>query len=127
MVYMCSSYRVLVLVLCVGFLSVQPEKALGIRNLVHPLRQIQEDHRIMLQSEPTPKATSMQEVNTKKKSANANNKRNDPNRSSKRRVRRGSDPIHNRQICIVKLLEMSLKRNEFSEPPSSLCCQLRTA
>lgn len=70
------------------------------RKLVHyPLGQIQQ-HRIMLQNQPTQKARTMEVMNTKKnkkhkKKANLEN-RIDPNQSSKRRVRRGSDPIHNR-------------------------------
>ncbi|KAI9111455.1 hypothetical protein K1719_017145 [Acacia pycnantha] len=91
-----TSFRVFVLLLCVGLLSVQPEKVLCIRKLVHPLGQIQEQ-RIMLQNQPTQTATSMEATNTKKKKMTEHvGNRIDPNQSSKRRVRRGSDPIHNR-------------------------------
>lgn len=87
----------------------QPEEVSGMRSLELALRQSQKDHRIMLQNQHTQKATEKELLNRKKDSANANNgsdptKKNlpnvnnrlDPNQSSKRRVRRGSDPIHNR-------------------------------
>lgn len=87
--------RIIIILLFVGFLSVQQEKVLGMTSLEIALRQSQKDHRIMLQNEHTGKATGKELLNTKKNSANVN-KEFDPNQSSKRRVRRGSDPIHNR-------------------------------
>ncbi|KAK7274832.1 hypothetical protein RIF29_15931 [Crotalaria pallida] len=86
--------RIIILLFFVGFLSVQQE-VLGMSSLEIVLRQSQEDHRIMLQNQQTSKATSKEVLNTKKNSANISNGFN-PNESSKRRVRRGSDPIHNR-------------------------------
>ncbi|KAK9935150.1 hypothetical protein M0R45_022262 [Rubus argutus] len=84
-----SSHRVLILVICIGLLVFQPSEVSGLRNIGVVLRQNQEHHRIL-------KAVAMEEMNTgNKNSANAN-KNFDPNHSSKRRVRRGSDPIHNR-------------------------------
>ncbi|KAI4328441.1 hypothetical protein L6164_020796 [Bauhinia variegata] len=90
-----SAYRVLILVLFIGFLSFQPDKAFGLTSSELALRQSQEEHRTMLQNQRTLKAINMEVMSKKKNSAKANNKF-DPNQSSKRRVRRGSDPIHNR-------------------------------
>lgn len=116
--------RTVVLLLFVGFLiSIQPENVLGLRSSEIALRQSQKDQRILLQNQHTLEVTEKEVLNTKKNSANANNgldctkkisananngldrtKKNsanvnnefDPNQSSKRRVPRGSDPIHNR-------------------------------
>ncbi|OIW04757.1 hypothetical protein TanjilG_08640 [Lupinus angustifolius] len=83
------------LLLFFGFLSVQQERVLGVTSSEIALRQSQENHRIMLQNQHTHKATDKELLNTKKNSTNVNNAF-DRNQSSKRRVRRGSDPIHNR-------------------------------
>ncbi|TKY69680.1 CLAVATA3/ESR (CLE)-related protein 45 [Spatholobus suberectus] len=102
--------RTISLLVFVGFLiSIQPENVLGLRSFEIALRQSQKDQRILLQNQHTSKVTEKEVLNTKKNSANANNgldptKKNsanvvnefDPNPSSKRRVPRGSDPIHNR-------------------------------
>ncbi|KAA0032271.1 CLAVATA3/ESR (CLE)-related protein 45 [Cucumis melo var. makuwa] len=82
-----SIHRVLiVLLMCVALLAVKPEQACALRSIdlaLRPSRHILvEDSRV-------------EELNMKRNSLPQNNKF-DPNRSSKRRVRRGSDPIHNR-------------------------------
>jgi len=92
----------------VGFLiSIQPENVLGLRSSEIALRHSQKDQRILLQNQHATKATE-ELLNTKKNSANGNkrhptekisanfNHEFDPSQSSKRRVPRGSDPIHNR-------------------------------
>jgi Sec-independent protein translocase protein TatA len=84
-----SSHRVLILVICIGLLVFQPSEVSGLRNIGVALRQNQEHHRIL-------KAVAMEEMNTGNKNSTNANKNFDPNQSSKRRVRRGSDPIHNR-------------------------------
>ncbi|KAE9615512.1 hypothetical protein Lal_00018408 [Lupinus albus] len=87
--------RIIILLFFVGFISVQQERVLGITSLEIVLRQSQQYHRIMLQkNQHFLSAEGRELLNTKKNSANAN-KGFDPNKSSKRRVRRGSDPIHN--------------------------------
>ncbi|KAG7036811.1 hypothetical protein SDJN02_00431, partial [Cucurbita argyrosperma subsp. argyrosperma] len=75
-----SIHRVLlVLLMCVvALLAVKPEQACGLTSMdlaLRPIRHVLEDPRDR-NSRPRNKF--------------------DPNRSSKRRVRRGSDPIHNR-------------------------------
>ncbi|KAG5051422.1 hypothetical protein AAZX31_02G101800 [Glycine max] len=101
--------RTIILLLFVGFLiSIQTENVLGLRSSEIALRHSHKDQRILLQNQDALKATE-ELSNTKKNSANANKGRNrtkknsenfnhefDPNQSSKRRVPRGSDPIHNR-------------------------------
>ena len=86
--------RILIFLLCIGLLSVQPEKVFGLRSFELALRQNLEEHRMMLQNQHTLKAVNMEVIDTKN-SAKLN-KMLDPNHSGKRRVRRGSDPIHNK-------------------------------
>ncbi|KAE9605525.1 hypothetical protein Lal_00024659 [Lupinus albus] len=95
MVLHISRMNLLLLILIVVFLSVQQERALGMTSLEIALRQSQKDHRIMLQNQHSEKTSGMELLNTKKNSTNVNNGF-DPNQSSERRVRKGSDPIHNR-------------------------------
>ncbi|KAI4314159.1 hypothetical protein L6164_027094 [Bauhinia variegata] len=91
-----SASRVLILLLlCIGFLSFQPDKAFGLRSFELALGQSQEENKTMLRNQRILKAVNMEVMSTKKDSAKAN-KKFDQNQSSKRRVRRGSDPIHNR-------------------------------
>ncbi|KAL2349245.1 hypothetical protein Fmac_003245 [Flemingia macrophylla] len=102
--------RAIILLLFAGFLiSIQLENVLGLRSSEIALRHSEEDQRILLQNQHTLKATEKELLNrkknsidgnnlldrTKKISANVNNEF-DPNQSNKRRVPRGSDPIHNR-------------------------------
>ncbi|EYU35833.1 hypothetical protein ABFS82_09G039000 [Erythranthe guttata] len=72
-----SYYRIVVLaVFCIGFLSLQPENVSGSRNSSRFLNAafVAQDLNIA----PSPSKTF------------------NPNESQKRRVRRGSDPIHNK-------------------------------
>ncbi|KAF8399478.1 hypothetical protein HHK36_015344 [Tetracentron sinense] len=85
---------VLILLICFGFLAVQPEKVSGLRSIDLVLRWDKE-HGLVPKHARILKAVAMEELNTEKKSA-PSPPTFDPNRSSKRRVRRGSDPIHNR-------------------------------
>nr|KYP65805.1 hypothetical protein KK1_012071 [Cajanus cajan] len=102
--------RTIILLLFVGFfISIQLENVLGLRSSEIALRHSEEDQRILLQNQHTLKATEKELLNTKKNSGSANNRLDhakkksanfnnefDPNQSNKRRVPRGSDPIHNR-------------------------------
>ncbi|TYI36178.1 hypothetical protein ES332_A03G124500v1 [Gossypium tomentosum] len=78
----CSSQRVLLFLIFIGLLAIQADKVCGLRGIHFVLKQ-------------TRKAVEMKEMRTEQKPLPVNNK-TDPNESSKRRVRRGSDPIHNR-------------------------------
>lgn len=89
-----SSQRVLILLLCTGFLKVQPGQGYGLRT-IDLLRQKQHGQGMVPQNRRIFKATTMMEMNAKNSSTQIN-RTYDPNPSSKRRVQRGSDPIHNR-------------------------------
>ncbi|XP_042488692.1 CLAVATA3/ESR (CLE)-related protein 45 [Macadamia integrifolia] len=90
------AYRMLILILCIGFLVVQPGKVSGMASIDHVLRWEKQEQG-PVQNSRVLKAV-MEELNTKKNLAPAApaTPKFDSNRSSKRGVRRGSDPIHNR-------------------------------
>ncbi|KAJ6891723.1 hypothetical protein NC651_025041 [Populus alba x Populus x berolinensis] len=100
-------------------LKVQPHKPYGLTSVEVILRHDRKAQGTLPHSQRSLKDVDMQGMDTKK-SAQAN-KTFDPSQTSKRRVRRGSDPIHNREMCIEKLLEKM-----FTEPVSSLCYKLRS-
>ncbi|XVE53236.1 hypothetical protein DITRI_Ditri02bG0187800 [Diplodiscus trichospermus] len=82
----CSAQRLIIIVILFGLLAVQPDKVSGLRSRDLVFR----NDRILM-------AVDMKEMSTEKKPAEpVSNNKFDPNQSSKRRVRRGSDPIHNR-------------------------------
>nr|DAD34879.1 TPA_asm: hypothetical protein HUJ06_005519 [Nelumbo nucifera] len=89
------AYRMFVLVICIGFLVVQPQKVSGLSSIDLVLRWKKEEQALTPKNSRFLAAVEVEELNTKKKSVSPSS-RLDPNRSSKRRVRRGSDPIHNR-------------------------------
>ncbi|KAK9277345.1 hypothetical protein L1049_006886 [Liquidambar formosana] len=89
-----SASRVLILLICIGFI-VQPDKVSGLRSIELVLRNSKVDHVLMPKNQRILKAVVMDNLNTEKRSAPVN-KEFDPNQSSKRKVRKGSDPIHNR-------------------------------
>lgn len=78
-----------------GLLAVQPDKVSGMRNIELVLRHNQHNQGMVPQNQRILKDTTMVGMNAGNKLTQINNKF-DPNQSSKRRVRRGSDPIHNR-------------------------------
>ncbi|KAM7269225.1 hypothetical protein ACFE04_024722 [Oxalis oulophora] len=84
MVFCCR--RVLIVLFCIGLLAIQLDRARASRNshLVINTR----NERILTQ-------VSTERMNREKKSAPAQEKF-DPNQSSKRKVRKGPDPIHNK-------------------------------
>ncbi|GMJ05670.1 CLAVATA3/ESR-RELATED 45 [Hibiscus trionum] len=82
----CSAQRVVIFLMVFGLLAVQPVEVSGLRNM---------DLVVFRHSQRVLKAVDTKGMDTEKKPAFVNNGF-DPNRSSKRRVRRGSDPIHNR-------------------------------
>ncbi|KAG2702369.1 hypothetical protein I3760_06G085800 [Carya illinoinensis] len=89
------AHRGLILLICIGFLAIQPDKISGLRSIDLALKQGHEDCGIMARNPRVLESLAMEERNTEKMSAHAN-KKFDANESSKRRVQRGSDPIHNR-------------------------------
>ncbi|KAK1284116.1 hypothetical protein QJS10_CPB21g00656 [Acorus calamus] len=79
-----SSHRLVVILVCIGCLAIQPDQVSGLRGIDFVLH----DARIL-------RDIATEDLNTMKNLAPAP-LTFDPNQSSKRRVRRGSDPIHNR-------------------------------
>lgn len=87
-------HRAFVLFICVGLLAFQPHEVCGMRSTDLALRRGSRDQPLMVKDRVL-KAAEVNSLNTDKKSAPVN-KTFDSNQSSKRQVRRGSDPIHNR-------------------------------
>ncbi|KAG5521211.1 hypothetical protein RHGRI_033685 [Rhododendron griersonianum] len=81
----CNTRRVFILLICISFFTVQPSKGSSLRSIDLVLRWRTEEKKI----------NGMHEMNTEEKHPPVN-KAFDPNQSSARRVRKGSDPIHNR-------------------------------
>ncbi|XP_041016231.1 CLAVATA3/ESR (CLE)-related protein 45 [Juglans microcarpa x Juglans regia] len=90
------AHRGFILLICIGFLAIQPEKISGLRSIDLALKQGHEDCGIMARNPRVLKSLALEGRNTEKISAHVNKKLFDANESSKRSVRRGSDPIHNR-------------------------------
>ncbi|KAJ8628574.1 hypothetical protein MRB53_021897 [Persea americana] len=86
--------RVIIILVCVGLVAILPEKISALRSTDVVFRWNQEN-RIAADKSHVLKRVSVKDMNTKKNPAPAPSTF-DPNRSSKRKVRRGSDPIHNR-------------------------------
>ncbi|KAK1313272.1 hypothetical protein QJS10_CPA06g00513 [Acorus calamus] len=82
-----SSYRLVIIFICIGCLAVQPHRVSAVRGIDFVLSKSTMAR--VLRDFVT------EELNTMKNLAPAPLPF-DPNQSSKRRVRRGSDPIHNR-------------------------------
>ena len=76
-------------------LAAQPDKVSGLQSIDFVLRHSQHNQDMVPKSQRILMANATEGMNTQKKSTQINNTF-DPNQSSKRRVRRGSDPIHNR-------------------------------
>ncbi|KAJ6899895.1 hypothetical protein NC652_026138 [Populus alba x Populus x berolinensis] len=96
------SRRVLILLICIGFIAVQPHKLYGLTSVEVILRHDRKAHGTLPHSQRSLKDVDMQGMDTKT-SAQAN-KRFDPSQTSKRRARRGSDPIHNRSCIYLEKL-----------------------
>ncbi|PIN15136.1 hypothetical protein CDL12_12216 [Handroanthus impetiginosus] len=81
---------IILVIFCIGVLSIQPESVLGSRNIDLALRWGREG-RLLLQN-----ADSLHEMNVPPHIAPPPTRNFDPNQSEKRPVKGGSDPIHNR-------------------------------
>uniref|UniRef100_A0A6N2LQE6 Uncharacterized protein n=1 Tax=Salix viminalis TaxID=40686 RepID=A0A6N2LQE6_SALVM len=92
------AHRVLILLICIGFIAVQPDEVYGLTSVELVLRHNQKDQGTVPQNQRVLKDVDMQGMDIKK-SAHAS-KTFDRSQSSKRGVRRGSDPIHNRASII---------------------------
>ncbi|XVE91493.1 hypothetical protein REPUB_Repub01dG0014900 [Reevesia pubescens] len=92
----CSVQRMLIFLIFFGLLAVQPDKVCGLRSIDFVFRHSEDqENGIATRNQRMLKAVDMKGMSTEKKPVAVNNKF-DPNQSSKRRVRRGSDPIHNK-------------------------------
>ncbi|KAL7091420.1 hypothetical protein ACP275_12G104700 [Erythranthe tilingii] len=89
--FICTRRSFVVLVLCIWLLAFHPREVFGSRSGGFLLqRGLIKNHRTLM-------AAEMNGLDTEKKSETARVESSfDPNQSSKRKVRRGSDPIHNR-------------------------------
>lgn len=90
-----NAHRMLILLICTGLLVVQPIKVSGLRSLGLVLRRNNEDHGIVSFHQRMLKEVSKVKLDSNVRTATVTGKM-DPNQSSKRRVRKGSDPIHNK-------------------------------
>lgn len=92
-----TTHRVVILLICIGFLALQTNRVSCLRSIGITLRETtQVDDKVPLNQRML-KAVNMEEVNMKKmKNSTSLNDKFDPNQSSKRKVGRGADPIHNR-------------------------------
>ncbi|PQQ10203.1 hypothetical protein Pyn_16404 [Prunus yedoensis var. nudiflora] len=89
------AYRSAVLFVCIGFLALQPEKVSGLRSMDLALRW-DKGHMSFLKSLHLVEAVAVEDLQAKLSLAPAPSMTFDPNQSNKRKVRKGSDPIHNR-------------------------------
>lgn len=87
--------RGVILLVCMGVLALQPDEVAGLRSIGLALKwdKVQlpflEHLRVL-------EAVAVEDTHTKLSLAPAPSIMFDPNQSNKRRVRKGSDPIHNR-------------------------------
>lgn len=89
-----SSHKTFILLFCIGLLAIKADKVCCLRKGTVILTQGRQDQQ-PVQNNRILQEVSKQDLEAKRKSASGN-KKFDPEQSSKRRVRRGSDPIHNR-------------------------------
>ncbi|KAI6676835.1 hypothetical protein NL676_037631 [Syzygium grande] len=88
--------RTFIFVILVGSLAVKPSQVSGLTSIELLARQSQEDWHIATSSRRLLKDTSMELMTGKTSASKAASFV--PNQSSKRQVRGGSDPIHNRDL-----------------------------
>ena len=90
-----SVNRGFILLACIGFLLLQPEMVSGLRGIDLALKW---DKRLLpfVQNSRILKADAVDSFQTRQNLAPAPSMMFDPNQSNKRRVKKGSDPIHNR-------------------------------
>ncbi|CAA2986706.1 Hypothetical predicted protein [Olea europaea subsp. europaea] len=89
-------WRVIILVIfCIGVFSIQPEMVSG-RRSIDLARRWERGEMSVLRSSRALKAVALQDLGAALNIAPSPGMTYDPNQSEKRRVDRGSDPIHNR-------------------------------
>ena len=90
-----NTQRLFILILCIGLVAVQPDIVSGSRSIELALKWSKTYQGIMPMNHRILKDVGKEGLNAEKKPETVT-KGFDPNQSSKRPVRRGSDPIHNR-------------------------------
>ncbi|KAJ8760917.1 hypothetical protein K2173_021955 [Erythroxylum novogranatense] len=90
-----SSRMLLFLLICIGSLALQPDRAYCLTNVDLVLRHSVNAQKTMAHRPRILQDKALQRMKAEKQATNSN-KSFDPNQSSTRRVRRGADPIHNR-------------------------------
>ncbi|XVE85853.1 hypothetical protein DITRI_Ditri17bG0124900 [Diplodiscus trichospermus] len=92
----CSPQRVVIFLIFFGLLTVQLDKVSGLRSIDdHVFRHSHEEHGMTTRSnQRVPKAADTNGMSRGKKLPSPG--AFDPNQASKRRFRRGADPIHNK-------------------------------
>lgn len=90
-----NGHRMFILLICTGLLAVQPNQVSSLKSSGLVLGLSKEDHGIVSFSRRMLKEASKVKLDAGVKTATGTGKM-DPNQSSKRRVRKGSDPIHNK-------------------------------
>lgn len=89
-------YRGVILLACIGFLALQPDIVSGLRSIDFVLRQ---ENMLLpfVRNSRILEAVALKDLQKNPSLAPApSTTMLDPNKSSKRQVRKGSDPIHNR-------------------------------
>ncbi|GAA0158514.1 hypothetical protein LIER_38666 [Lithospermum erythrorhizon] len=87
--------RFLTILFCIMFLAVQLDRVWSLKRTDLALKLSKEDNQVTARNYRHLKADVTKGLNAKAKPATENNKF-DQFKSSERRVRKGSDPIHNR-------------------------------
>ncbi|KAL0364013.1 UNVERIFIED_CONTAM: CLAVATA3/ESR (CLE)-related protein 45 [Sesamum angustifolium] len=90
-----SVRRPFLLFICIGLLAFRPHDVYGFTSAGLVLRRGAQDQPLMTRNHRMLKKVDTNSFRTDKNRARLN-KTSDPNQASKRKVRRGSDPIHNR-------------------------------
>lgn len=90
------AYREAILILCIVFLALQPVKVSGLGSKDLALRWRSKVHLPFHRDLHISKDVALEDLQSKMSLAPAPSVTVDPNQSNKRRVRGGSDPIHNR-------------------------------
>ena len=89
-----NTHKTLILILCIGLLVTKPMRVCSLRRIELAVAVNREVKRLAQNSRVLNQVSS-QELNASRRS-DSYNKKFSPTQSSERRVRRGSDPIHNR-------------------------------
>ncbi|KAK4339288.1 hypothetical protein RND71_040750 [Anisodus tanguticus] len=91
-----THHKHIALLICIGLLVVVPEKVCSITSSQVALRCCRKQQGSLSKSQRMLARLVTKELNTNVKAETVSSNTFDPNSSSKRRVRKGSNPIHNR-------------------------------